>query len=168
MNGTTPLSILIVLLMTAAACQPAGPSDSAAKEAEVESLLAILASDRQAHFDTDAQRLASNLADTLIDVADGAIEFQSRADVEASFASYLAGAEYRAWDDVVPPIVRISDDLSMAWVARKVHVERDEPDGQGGLRRTRFTAAWIATYEKRDGAFKMTGVASTFAPPDSV
>jgi hypothetical protein len=51
-------------------------------------------------------------------------------------------------------------------VARKVRVERDEPDGQGGLRRTGFTAAWIATYEKRAGAWKMTAVASTFAPPE--
>ena len=167
MNGTTWLSFSIVALLFVSACQPGGTVDSAAREAELESLRAILESDRQAHLETDARRLVSNLADTLIDVSRGEIMPESRADVEESFASYLEGAEYYAWDDLVPPIIRMSDDLSMAWVARKVRVERDAPDGQGGMRRTAFVSAWLATYEKRAGAWKMTAVASTFAPPDS-
>jgi hypothetical protein len=166
MDRASLLSVSIFALASVSACQSSALPDSAAREAERESLLAILESDRQAHLETDAQRLVSNLADTLIDVADGEIERESRGDVEKSFASYLEGAEYHAWDDVVPPIVRMSDDLSMAWVARKVRVERDEPDGQGGMRRTRFTAAWIATYEKRASAWKMTAVASTFVLPE--
>jgi hypothetical protein len=167
MNRTALLSISIVALVSASACQPGGQVNSASREAELESLRAILESDRQAHFETDARRLVSNLADTLIDVARGEIVPELRADVEENFGSYLQGAEYHAWDDVVPPTIRMSDDLSMAWVARKVRVERDEPDGQGGMRKATFVAAWIATYEKRAGAWKMTAVASTFAPPNS-
>lgn len=167
MNGQLLLLASIVLCVTASACRPGGPPGSEAREAELESLRAILESDRQAHLETDARRLVFNLADTLIDVADGEIVREARSDVEASFASYLEGAEYLAWDDMVPPIIHLSDDLSMAWVARKVRVERDQPDGKGGARRTAFVAAWIATYERRAGAWKMTAVASTFAPPDS-
>jgi hypothetical protein len=167
MNGTTLLSTSIAALVFVSACQPAGTVNSAAREAEVESLRAILESDRQAHLETDAPRLVSNLADTLIDVSRGEIVPELRADVEESFTSYLEDAEYRAWDDVMPPVIRMSDDLSMAWVARKVRVERDAPDGQGGMRRTAFVSAWIATYEKQGGTWKMTAVASTFAPPDS-
>lgn len=152
--------------MTLWACQPPRPGAST-REGELQALRAILESDRRAHLETDARRLVSNLADTLVDVADGEIVHKLRADVEESFAAYFEGAEYHAWDDMAPPIVRMSDDLSMAWVARQVRVERDEPDGQGGMRRTRFVAAWIATYEKRAGAWKMTAVASTFAAPPS-
>jgi hypothetical protein len=65
MNGTTLLSTSIVALVFVSACQPGGTVDTAAREAEVESLRAILESDRQAHLETDAPRLVSNLADTL-------------------------------------------------------------------------------------------------------
>lgn len=158
------LSISILALASVSACRPNQPLDSAAREAELQSLRAILESDRQAHLETDAGRLVSNLADTLIDVSDGEVALDTRADVERSFAAYFAGAVYHAWDDVRPPIIRMSDDLSMAWVARQVSVERDEPDGEGGMRRTHFVAAWLATYEKRAGDWTMTAVASTFAP----
>lgn len=164
MNGQLLFLTSIVLWVTVAACRPGGSPASGARDAELASLHAILGSDRQAHLETDAHRLVANLADTLVDVADGEIVHKRRADVEESFTAYFDGAEYQAWDDMAPPIIRMSDDLSMAWVARQVRVERDEPDGQGGMRRTRFVAAWIATYEKRAGAWKMTAVASTFAP----
>jgi hypothetical protein len=96
MNRTIALSFPIVLLVSVSACQPNGPPDLATREAEIESLRAILAGDRQAHLETDARWLVVNLADTLIDVADGAIVHEMRSDVEQSFTSYLEGAKYHA------------------------------------------------------------------------
>ena len=116
-------------LVTLWACQTRRP-DASAREGELQALRAILESDRRAHLETDARRLVSNLADTLVDVADGEIAHNLRADVEKSFTEYFESAEYHAWDDITPPIIRMSDDLSMAWVARQVRVERDEPDGR--------------------------------------
>jgi hypothetical protein len=165
--GRTLLSAVVAACCWVSSCRATPQADPDRRRAELEALRAILEMDRQAHLRTDAPALVSNLADTLVDVADGEISFQTRDEVEESFAAYLDGAEYRVWEDMEAPIIRLSEDLTMAWVARRVRVARDEPDGEGGTRRSQFVGAWISTYEKRDGEWKMTAVASTFAPPDS-
>ena len=130
-------------------------------------LSAILAEQRTAHLETDPSAMVENIADSLLSVDAGVVSVQARRDVEAMFASYFEGAVYRRWEDVTPPIVRLSSDGSMAWVVRTVLVQRDEPDGTGGTRSHQFTSAYTSTFERMDGRWQMTSVTSTFLPPDS-
>lgn len=131
---------------------------------DLESLHRLLEEDRRAHLETDADLLAEHLADTLISLADGRITVSSRDQVRSAFRSYFAGARYHAWEDEAPPLIRISPGGRMAWVARRVRVDREEPALGGGRRRRRFTGAWTATYERQDGRWRMASVASTFEP----
>lgn len=66
-------------------------------------------------------------------------------------------ATYDEWDDVEPPLVRISDDGTLAWMIIYVRVRRTKGD-----RELRFTYAGIETYEKRDGRWLKVVEVGTF------
>lgn len=151
-----PLAVALPLVSLWAACGRA--ADGAAD------LRAVLDDERRAHLETDASLLASHLADTLVSVEDGVVTRTPRAEVERRFAAYFDGATYRIWDDIESPLIRIADGGGMAWVARRVAVDRIEPDTAAPP--TRFESAWTATYEMRGGEWVMTSVASTFVPPE--
>lgn len=132
------------------------------RRSDLESLQRILDDDRRAHLETDAGLLVSHLADTLVSVDEGAVSHLARRDVEMRFRRVFDGATYHAWDDVEPPIVRLSQQRDMAWVVRHVRVDR-EHRGPGGSRvRRQFVAAWTATYERTQGDWRLTCVTSTF------
>lgn len=157
-------AVALILALGVIACQ-GGPRDAEALRVEAEEeIRSILELDRRAHMETDAGLLVQHLADTLVSVANGEVQLETREQAAAFFASYFEGAVYHAWDDLMPPLVRISADAQAAWVIRKVRVDREAPADDGGMRRREFVAAWIATYERRGDDWRMTSVASTFAP----
>ncbi len=124
----------------------------------------LLADGRRAHLEADADLLAASLAETLLSIADGAVTASPRDSVRAMFGRYFTGASYRAWDDLEPPRILISDDNSLAWVARVVCVDRDEPAPEGGRRRRLFVSAYSGTYIWKEDGWRMTTVTSTFLP----
>src|SRR5262245_34874365 len=111
---------------------PRPASDNTAARAALER---GLADGRRAHLETDAGLLASSVADTLVSIDAGAVTLQPRDSVQAMFAGYFAGASYHAWEDLEPPRIVLAADGSLAWVARVVCVDREEPDGRGGRSR---------------------------------
>ena len=72
------------------------------------------------------------------------------------------GARYHEWDDVEPPVVRVSDDGTMAWVVSKLRVRRTAPNDAGQTSEQAFVYAGIMVYEKRDGRWMKTANVSTF------
>ena len=124
----------------------------------------MLAAGRTAHLETDAVLLAAGLADTLLSIDNGVITRQPRDSVRAMFDRYFEGASYHAWDDAQPPVVYIAEDNSLAWVARVVCVDREEPAPEGGRRRRTFVSAYSSTFARQHGRWAMTTVTSTFLP----
>jgi hypothetical protein len=124
-------------------------------EREREALLAVHALDRRAHFETNIALLLEHAAEDFISVA--------REEVAEMFEASFRGAVYSAWDDLEPPIVRISADATMAWMIVRTHVRRTEPDEAGGRREREFVYAGIMTHEKRDGRWLRVANVSTFA-----
>jgi hypothetical protein len=70
---------------------------------------------------------------------------------------YLDGAVYHEYVDLEDPVVRISDDGSMAWTITRVRVRRTQNGQERG-----FVYAGMMTFEKRNGQWLRTGNASTF------
>lgn len=149
---------VFVVARTAIAADAAVSSDEAQRAIE-ESLRL----DREAHLQLDAASLVSRLADTLVTVDGGRIDRSARAELQAFFEGYFRGATYHAWEDVEPPVIRVSQDGTMAWATRRVRVDREEP-APAGTRRREFTSAWTATYARTDAGWRMTSVTSTVAP----
>ena len=141
---------------------------SVEEQAERVALEAILQDQRRAHLELDADRLVEHVAEQLVSIDSGTIMVQPRDEVRKMFAAYFDGASYSAWKDLEPPLIKISPGGSMAWVVRRVEVDREEPDGAGGRGRRRFISAFTSTFGKVEGEWRMTTVTSTLVPPETV
>jgi hypothetical protein len=129
---------------------------------EVEQLLRIHESDRRAHFETNAKRLMEHAADEFVSVSNGKIQRPTRAESLQFFEEYFKGAKYYEWDDLEPPIVRVSDDASMAWMIVRTRVRRVQTQSDGKAAERRFVYAGIMAYEKKGGRWIRVANVSTF------
>lgn len=122
-------------------------------------LLAVHETTRQAHLKGDAAMIAGTIGDSLLLAENGAIRTQSNAEVVKFFTAYFSRVRYREWKDVSPPIVAISPDGQMAWMAVAVEAHYTRADKPAEAEKS-FKSSWIATF-KRDGcAWRMAGIAS--------
>ena len=131
---------------------------------EVEQLLRIHESDRRAHFESSAKRIMEHATDEFISVSDGRVQRTTRAEDLKFFAEYFKGAKYYEWDDLEPPIVRVSNDASMAWMIVRTRVRRVQTQSGGKATERRFVYAGIMVYEKKGARWVRVANVSTFEP----
>ena len=131
---------------------------------EVEQLLRIHESDRRAHFETSAKQIMEHAADEFISVSNGRVQRTTPAENLQFFEEYFKGAKYYEWDDLEPPIVRVSNDASMAWMIVRTRVHRVQTQSDGKAAERRFVYAGIMAYEKKGGRWVRVANVSTFEP----
>jgi hypothetical protein len=131
-------------------------------EAARRELLAAHESGRVAHFKADAGLLASERGETFLTVGQGKVETVTAMQERDFFEGYFRGARYEEWDDLEPPVVRVSDDGSMGWIVSRVRVKRTSPGADGTPQERAFVYAGIMTYEKSEGRWIRVANVSTF------
>lgn len=72
------------------------------------------------------------------------------------------GAKYYEWDEKEPPIIKISNDSSLASMIVRLKVRRIKTDSNGKKREEKFIYSGIMTYEKQNGKWIKTANVSTF------
>jgi len=124
----------------------------------------LLDQERAAHFARDAGLLVSVFGDDFINVGAGRITRPTRAESIARFQAYFDRSEFLAWDDLEPPVIRISTDGSMGYaiVRKLVRLVAIDADGQREERETVF--AWIEAWERKGERWLLQAVASTNEP----
>src|SRR5204863_8821909 len=132
---------VILLLVACAACAIAQPS--ADLEKEKAELLRMHRSDREAHFKTDVDRLLENSPEEFISVGRGKINRSSKEDTRKMFTGYFRDAKYYEWDDAEEPIIRISNDASMAWMITRTRVRLCQEKTYGAEKAVKFVYAVI-------------------------
>src|SRR3954447_21127422 len=152
----------LLLFIACAACASADPS--ADLEKEKAELLRIHKSDREAHFRTNVDWLLENSPEEFISVGRGKINRSSKDDARKMFSGYFRDAKYYEWDDAEEPIIRISNDASMAWMITRTRVRRVQKKADGAEQEEKFVYAGIMTYEKRDGRWVRVANVSTADP----
>jgi sugar lactone lactonase YvrE len=152
----------VLRLPLAGECPVSGPSARVDPEAARRELLALHEADRRAHFATDAALLASSGGPSFLSVSRGRLEHIAPEAERAFFEDYFRGARYEAWDDLEPPVVRVSDDGSMAWMITRLRVKRSGPGPDGKPQEQAAVYAGVMTYAKRGGRWIRTGNVSTF------
>ena len=103
-------------LSTAPAHSPAANrnvDESASAKAE---LLAVHQAARRAHLNRDVDFNVAGMGTEFTTVHEGYIRVMSREDVRKQFTEYFRGTEFSAWDDLEPPVIRISPDGKMGWM----------------------------------------------------
>lgn len=131
-------------------------------EEEKKKLLISNEIQRRAHMENDASLLVSQIADSLITVQRGEVRIESNATIKQRFESYFKTVKYLKWDDIVPPVIHISEDGTMATVILEKITEAqhlDDAGNWGPASSTNF--AWTATYQKMEGTWKIIAVTST-------
>jgi hypothetical protein len=154
--------IVILLFFAGAVCSSAEPSPNLEKEKA--ELLRLHQSDREAHFKTDVEALLENSPEEFITVGRGKINRSSKADTRKMFTGYFRDAKYFEWDDVEEPIIRVSNDASMAWMITRTRVRRVQKNADGTEKEEKFVYAGIMTYEKREGRWVRVANVSTMEP----
>ncbi len=122
-------------------------------------LLSLHETTRQAHLRGDGALIAGTISDQLLLAENGGIRTQSNAEVGQFFTGYFSRVRYREWRDVSPPVVTISPDGEMAWMAVGVEAKYARADKPAEGEKS-FKSSWIATYKRDKCAWRMTGIAS--------
>jgi hypothetical protein len=138
-----------------------GADQSASASAE---LLAVHQAARRAHFDRNVDFIVAGMGTEFTTVHEGMIRVMSREDVRKQFTEYFRGAEFSAWDDLEPPIIRISPDGKMGWMIVRVRIAYTKSDAGGHTSKEDTVMAWMSAYEKRDGKWLLVANATTSKP----
>jgi hypothetical protein len=147
-----------LILALLASAQPSALRCSTGDEAVAE-IRATHEAARRAHLDGNAELMAPGMADRMIVASNGELSVNPREKMIAFFKSYFARVKYLEWSDAEPPIINVSPDGRMGWMAVKVrarYVERAKPEAAEKA----FKSSWIATYQRVGCEWKMTGNAS--------
>jgi hypothetical protein len=109
--------------------------------------------------------LLERSSEEMLFVSEGEIRLTAKAEQQQMLADYFRDAKYDEWEDLEEPIVRVSDDGSMAWMITRLRVRRTQRDATGAERERAFVYAGIMTYEKVNGEWLKVANVSTFEPP---
>jgi hypothetical protein len=153
------LFIPICSILLTAGCSESDLSSDKAK------LMQLHEQAREFHFTKNAPGMAGGFADNFISVNRGKVDtVMVREEEIARFQQYFDAVEFKKWDDVNPPIIRFSDDRSLAYVIVDKLVVLDEKDSTGNTLEETTHFAWIAIYRKHNDDWKLECVASTNEP----
>jgi len=152
---------LSALLVGLAACAPR--PDLAADRAE---LLRLHEVQRTAHLEKRADLMTASFADSFLNIARGAVTLRSPEENRARLQGYFDRSTFEEWEDVAPPVIRISPDGRMAYVIVQKRVRLIAPDSAGAPQREHTVFAWLEVYEKRGDRWRLMVVASTDRPGD--
>ena len=129
----------------------------------VEELLLLQKQQREAHLQKDAGRLVEIFAPDFINISAGNVDRPSKEESLKRFQAYFDRTVFLEWDDITPPLIRISQDASMAYVIVQKRV-RTRPNSEASTQESTRIFAWIETYEKQGGKWRLKVVTSTDHP----
>lgn len=120
-------------------------------------LLALHELQRTAHFNRDAKLLVSILADDYSEISRGKISSPKKEDLIKRFQNYFDSVTFLVWDDLQTPVIKLSDDNSMAFVSvhKKVKLKTSKQAEE------ETTYAWTAVFQKIGTEWKMSSMTST-------
>jgi len=119
---------------------------------------------RVAHLTRDAKLLVSTFADDFTSISGGKISQPTREASLTRLQKYLDSSTFIEWDDIRPPVIRVSDDATLGFVLvhKKVRLLAKNENGKEAEETEIF--AWIETYQKIKGEWKLVAVVSTNTP----
>lgn len=137
------------------ACGPAGAQTPAA-----ERLLQLHHRERVAHVLGDADLLGALFTDALIQIDGGAVGSVPRDSARARFARYFAAQRFLEWEDVRPPLIRVSPGGSWAEVIVEKRVRTVPTDTVAG-RPSHARFAWMERWRRSGDDWRLAAIAST-------
>ena len=151
---------VIAALALASATSAAAAADL---EAERRELLRLAAEARAAHLAYDPAPLLRAHAEGFVSVSNGKVSKPTKEESLRMFAGYFESVRFEAWDDLAPPVVTLSDDGTLATMLIQKRVRVRPKSGTGAGSETDW--AWLETWRKQGGRWRMQTIVSTSQPP---
>lgn len=150
---------ILITMFSACSSQPNQPTVDLEKERSI--IMELHDAQRAYHFNKDSIAFVNQLSDHFTSVNKGEITQPSREEMIKRYHGYLSSVEFIKWDDVSKPIIKFSDDGSMAYtlVDKMVSLTYETLEGETIPDSTHF--AWSTIYKKYDGEWKIDCVTST-------
>lgn len=162
MHVTTKIIIYGVTALIFSSCAQTSTND----ESDEQALTRIHEDSRAAHFEKNAKAMIEQFSPEMISVNRGKIHKVTSPEKDKdAFQSYFNAVEFKKWDDVTPPVLRFSDDHTLAYMVVDKLVVLDTKDSVGRPIEETTRYAWVSIYRKQnDGNWKLECIASTNEP----
>jgi hypothetical protein len=161
MAKQTPASsptVLISFLLLLASCQHA-PEINIENERKI--LLSLDEQARQFHFTKNAKAMAEGVSTDFMSINKGVISKPTYNESFTRFDSYFKSVEFIKWDNKTAPVIRFSDDASLAYVAVDKLVVLKLKDDVGNAIFDTSEFAWLSVFKKINNQWKLDCIAST-------
>ena len=111
----------------------------------------MLQQERKAHFDRDVELFVSEFAVGMTSVNKGVVSSPTKEENMQRIGKYFGRVEFVKWDDVADPIIRFSDDASLAYAIVQKQVIVSYADSLGKKMTESKDYAWATIYRKLNG-----------------
>ena len=130
--------------------------------ADERKILALHEAGLKAHMDGDIDAFLAIQADDFLLVDRGEVSSVSKQDRRDFLGPYLASTKFEFYRDKVPPLVKVSQDGTLGWVAAQIEARGESVGPDGQARTIEAVFAWIELYERRDEEWVSIGNATSF------
>jgi hypothetical protein len=130
-------------------------------EKEKQELLQLDDQARENHFTKNAKAMSEGFSSDFLSINRGIISKPTTEESFQRFDNYFKRVEFVKWDNNTPPIIRFSDDASVAYVAvdKTVILKTKNEQQQEIIDTTDF--AWLSVYKKINGKWVLDCISST-------
>ncbi|HEX5653732.1 MAG TPA: nuclear transport factor 2 family protein [Chitinophagaceae bacterium] len=143
--------MLFVLFVLAWGCSP----KQFMPEKETIVIRQLLEQERKAHVQKNTDLFMSEFADGMISVNKGEVNIATLSENRERISRYFNRVNFMKWDDRKPPVIRFSDDGSLAYAIIEKQVILNYPDSTGKVVYDTTDYAWVSIYRKQDDGWKI-------------
>lgn len=129
--------------------------------ADMAELLRMHEEQKTAHLTYNAELMVGDSPERPTTVQRGSVVKRTRAEDLARFKAYFGSFKFLEWEDIVPPVIRISKDGTMATKIVQKRVRGISKDKEGKDVIEHVVYAWLEVLEKIDGKWRLVTIAST-------
>ena len=122
---------------------------------DIEAIKNLLNQERKAHFQKDADLFISEFAPDVIQINKGIVLQSSIEENRKRFRTYFNDVNFIKWDDVAEPIIKFSEDHSLAYAIVQKLVVLQRKDSTGNILNDTTNFAWTSIYRKQQNEWKL-------------
>lgn len=124
-------------------------------------LLRLHKEHQTAHLSYNAELFVESFAENVTQLQRGYIKTQDKAANLKRFKNYFANYKFIEWEDIKPPVIKISNDGTLATIIVEKSVKGTYKNEKGLEEKDHSIFAWLEVWEKIGGKWKITTIAST-------
>lgn len=124
-------------------------------EKERQTILSMLQTERKAHFEKNVDLFVSEFVDSMISINKGKVSKLSIEQNKKRIEPYFGSVKFIKWDDVAEPVIKFSDDGSLAYAIVQKEVIVSYPDSTGKPFVDTTYYAWSSIYRKQKDSWKI-------------